>query len=186
MPLPSQSCARALRILIVSDAPPGALRAELAQAGHQVVCTLPADLLMADAVTSVAAALERIDSAGRGQRLPTVLFTEDQSASSMEAAMAAGVSAYIVGARAARRMETVIGLALARFAHDQKLLAELESSRTRLAERKVIERAKGLLMASARLTEDQAYQKLRGMAMNKNMKLAEIAQRILDVEDLLG
>ena len=186
MPSPSPSCPRALRILIASDAPAGALRAELAQAGHHVVSALPADLLLADAVTDVAAVLARIALSGGGARLPTVLFTEDRSPASMEAAMAAGVSAYIVGARATRRIDTVIGLALARFTHEQKLLAELESARAKLAERKVVERAKGLLMSSQRLTEDQAYQKLRGMAMNKNMKLSEIAQRILDVEDLLG
>lgn len=59
-------------------------------------------------------------------------------------------------------------------------------TRHKLLERKVIERAKGLLMTHQGLTEEQAYQRLRSMAMNKKLKLAEIAQRILDVEDLLG
>jgi response regulator NasT len=80
----------------------------------------------------------------------------------------------------------VLNVALARFRQEQKLLAELEETRHKLAERKVIDRAKGVLMTSQRLTEEQAYQKLRSMAMNKNMKLSDIAQRILDVEDLLG
>ena len=75
---------------------------------------------------------------------------------------------------------------MARFRQEQKLLAELNETRHKLADRKVIDRAKGVLMSSQRLTEDQAYQKLRSMAMNKNLKLSEIAQRILDVEDLLG
>jgi response regulator NasT len=80
----------------------------------------------------------------------------------------------------------VLDVALARFKRERKLLEELSDTRQKLAERKVIERAKGLLMARQRLSEDQAYQKLRSMAMNKKLKLAEIAQRILDVEDLLG
>jgi response regulator NasT len=80
----------------------------------------------------------------------------------------------------------VLDVALARFRRERKLLDELSDTRQKLAERKVIERAKGLLMTRHRLSEDQAYQKLRSMAMNKNLKLAEIAQRILDVEDLLG
>jgi response regulator NasT len=80
----------------------------------------------------------------------------------------------------------VLDVALARFRRERKLLDELSDTRQKLAERKVIERAKGLLMERYKLSEDQAYQKLRSMAMNKKLKLAEIAQRILDVEDLLG
>jgi response regulator NasT len=80
----------------------------------------------------------------------------------------------------------VLGVAMARFRQEQKLLDELADTRHKLAERKVVERAKGVLMAHQNLSEEQAYQKLRSMAMNKKLKLAEIAQRILDVEDLLG
>ena len=68
----------------------------------------------------------------------------------------------------------------------QKLLAELNETRLKLAERKIVDRAKGLLMKKQGLSEDEAYQKLRQMAMNRKMKLADIAQRIIDVEDLLG
>jgi response regulator NasT len=100
--------------------------------------------------------------------------------------MAAGVSAYIVAGLQPERVKAVLDVALARFRRERKLLDELSDTRQKLAERKVIERAKGLLMTRHRLSEDQAYQKLRSMAMNKNLKLAEIAQRILDVEDLLG
>jgi response regulator NasT len=73
-----------------------------------------------------------------------------------------------------------------RFNREQKLLDELSDTRRQLADRKLIERAKGVLMARNRLTEEEAYQRLRSMAMNKKLKLAEVAQRILDVEDLLG
>ena len=100
--------------------------------------------------------------------------------------MEAGVSAYIVAGLQPERVKPVLDVALARFRHERKLLDELSETRQKLAERKVIERAKGLLMARYELSEDQAYQKLRSMAMNKKLKLAEIAQRILDVEDLLG
>lgn len=80
----------------------------------------------------------------------------------------------------------MLDVALARFRREQKLLEELQGTRQKLAERKIVDRAKGLLMTHYRLSEDQAYQRLRSMAMNKNMKLAEIAQRLIDVEDLLG
>jgi response regulator NasT len=104
----------------------------------------------------------------------------------MDAAMAAGVSAYVVAGLQAERIKPVLNVALARFRQEQKLLTELSDTKLKLAERKVIERAKGLLMAHHQLSEDQAYQKMRSMAMNKNLKISEIAQRILDVEDLLG
>lgn len=175
-----------------------ALRIGLLEAGYDIVASLPADMylperimqlqpdmIIIDAESDARDVLEHIVIATRDERRPIVMFTEDADTSSMEAAMAAGVSAYIVAGLQAERIKPVLNVALARFRQDQKLRAELSDTRHKLAERKVIERAKGLLMAKHRMTEDQAYQKLRGLAMNKNLKLAEIAQRILDVEDLL-
>lgn len=175
-----------------------ALRIGLLEAGYDIVASLPADMylpervgqlqpdmIIVDARSDARDVLEHIVVATRDERRPIVLFTEDQSSGSMDAAMAAGVSAYIVAGLQAERIEPVLKVALARFRQEQKLLAELDATRHKLAERKVIDRAKGILMGSQRLSEEQAYQKLRSMAMNKNMKLADIAQRILDVEDLL-
>jgi len=150
------------------------------------ISQLQPDLIIIDAESDARDVLEHIVIASRDERRPIVLFTEDDKTSSMDAAMAAGVSAYIVAGLQAERIKPVLNVALARFRQEQKLLAELSETRHKLAERKVIDRAKGILMSNQRLTEDQAYQKLRSMAMNKNLKLAEIAQRIIDVEDLLG
>ncbi|HEY0063046.1 MAG TPA: ANTAR domain-containing protein [Telluria sp.] len=176
-----------------------ALRIGLLESGYDIVASLPADvylperiaqlqpdLIIIDAESDARDVLEHIVIASRDERRPIVLFTEDDDTSSMDAAMAAGVSAYIVAGLQAERIKPVLNVALARFRQEQKLLAELSETRHKLAERKVIDRAKGILMSNQRLTEDQAYQKLRSMAMNKNLKLAEIAQRIIDVEDLLG
>lgn len=176
-----------------------ALREGLLEAGYDIVASLPADMhlpeqiahlqpdmIIIDAESDARDVLEHIVVATRDERRPIVLFTESEDEQSMEQAMRAGVSAYIVAGLKADRIKPVLNVALARFKQEQKLLTELSDTKHKLAERKVIERAKGLLMARHRLTEDQAYQKLRNMAMNKNLKLAEIAQRILDVEDLLG
>jgi response regulator NasT len=176
-----------------------ALRIGLLEAGYDLVASLPADmflperiaqlqpdLIIIDAESDARDVLEHIVVASRDERRPIVLFTEDATTSSMDAAMAAGVSAYIVAGLQAERIKPVLAVALARFRQEQKLLDELADTRHKLAERKVVERAKGVLMAHQHLTEEQAYQKLRSMAMNKKLKLAEIAQRILDVEDLLG
>ncbi|MES2742969.1 MAG: ANTAR domain-containing protein [Pseudomonadota bacterium] len=176
-----------------------ALRIGLLEAGYDIVASLPADLylperiaqlqpdmIIIDAESDARDVLEHIVIASRDERRPIVLFTEDDTTSSMDAAMAAGVSAYIVAGLRPERIKPVLNVALARFRQEQKLLGELSDARHKLAERKVIERAKGLLMTHHQLSEDQAYQKLRTMAMNKNLKLSEIAQRLLDVEDLLG
>lgn len=176
-----------------------ALRIGLLEAGYDIIASLPADLylperiaqlqpdlIIIDAESDARDVLEHIVIATRDERRPIVLFTEDGATASIDAAMAAGVSAYIVAGLQAERIAPVLNVALSRFRQEEKLRAELDDTRHKLAERKVIERAKGLLMTHHGLTEEQAYQRLRTMAMNKKLKLAEIAQRILDVEDLLG
>jgi response regulator NasT len=202
--------ARNLRIVVVHTEDHGpapdaatlrahALNAGLQEAGYDIIASLPADMhlpeqiaqlqpdmIIIDAESDARDVLEHIVIATRDERRPIVMFTEDDDPSTMERAMEAGVSAYIVAGLQAERVKPVLNVALARFKQEQKLLAELDDTRHKLAERKVIDRAKGLLMTRHHMTEDQAYQKLRSMAMNKNLKLAEIAQRILDVEDLLG
>lgn len=176
-----------------------ALRIGLLESGYDLVASLPADvflperiaqlqpdLIIVDSELDARDILEHIVIATRHERRPIVLFTEDDAPASMDAAMAAGVSAYIVAGLQPERVKPVLDVALARFRREQKLLDELSDTRQKLAERKLVDRAKGLLMTRYRLSEDQAYQRLRSLAMNKNMKLAEVAQRILDVEDLLG
>jgi response regulator NasT len=211
----SSSASRHLRIVVVNPVTSGedsgdnaqpvrarrgaALRIGLLESGYDIIASLPADkflperiaqlqpdLIIVDSQSDAREMLEHIVVATRDERRPIVMFTDDQDQSSMDAAMDAGVSAYIVAGLQAERVKPVLDVALARFRREQKLLEELSDTRQKLAERKVVERAKGMLMARYRLSEDQAYQKLRSMAMNKNLKLAEIAQRILDVEDLLG
>ena len=114
------------------------------------------------------------------------MFTEHSEPNDMRAAIAAGVSAYVVAGLQPQRVKPVLDVAMARFTVEQKLRAELSSARSELAERKVIERAKGLLMTRNGYSEEEAFRQLRRQAMDKNLKIVEIAQRILDVADLLG
>lgn len=207
---PSQ---RTLRIVVVNTVPDHgagsqaadaqahrntALRIGLLESGYDIVASLPADIFLPERIAQIQPDMIIIDSesdardvlehiviATRDEPRPIVLFTDDQTPTSVDAALAAGVSAYIVDGLHAERVKPVLDVALARFRREQKLLDELSDTRRQLAERKLIERAKGVLMAKNRLTEEQAYQRLRSMAMNKKLKLAEIAQRVLDVEDLL-
>lgn len=210
-----KSSARKLRIVVVNtvvlpddegdaalaaQAQRGAdLRIGLLESGYDIVASLPADFFLPERIAQLAPdmiivdsesdardVLEHIVVATRDARRPIVLFTDDQSTSSMDAAMAAGVSAYIVAGLQSARIKPVLDVALARFKREQVLLDELSETRQKLLERKVIERAKGLLMRRGDLSEEQVYARLRAMAMNKNLKLADLAQRIVDVEDLLG
>jgi response regulator NasT len=175
------------------------LRIGLLESGYDIVASLPADfflperiaqlqpdMIIVDSESDARDVLEHIVIATRDARRPIVLFTDDSSTSSMDAAMEAGVSAYIVAGLQPSRIKPVLDVALARFKREQVLLDELSETRQKLLDRKVIERAKGLLMRRGDLTEEQAHARLRAMAMNKNLKLADIAQRIVDVEDLLG
>ncbi|MDE2048844.1 MAG: ANTAR domain-containing protein [Betaproteobacteria bacterium] len=176
-----------------------ALRIGLLEAGCNLIAVLPADvhlteriaqlqpdLIIVDAESAARDTLEHVVMATRDERRPIVLFTEDRDTSHVQEAIAAGVSAYIVAGLAAERVRAVLEVAQARFAHEERLRGELAAARSALTERKVIERAKGLLMARDGLSEQEAYARLRKQAMNKGLRLAELAQRLIDVQDLLG
>jgi response regulator NasT len=114
------------------------------------------------------------------------MFTNNSETQHVNDAVAAGVTAYIVAGLAPERIHPILTVAMARFKHEQALLAELDSARLELSERKVMDRAKGLLMQRQGLSEQEAYTRMRKAAMNKGMKLVEIAQQMIDMAELLG
>ena len=176
-----------------------ALRIGLLENGYNLIAVLPADpflterlaqlcpdLVIVDAESEARDALEHVVMATREAPRPIVLFTNDSDTSHVRDAVAAGVTAYIVAGLEAARIRPILDVALARFEHEQALRAELDSARTELKERKTIERAKGLLMQRQGLSEPEAYARLRKTAMDKGLRLHEVAQRMLDVIELLG
>lgn len=176
-----------------------ALRIGLLENGYNLIAVLPADaflnerlsqlqpdMVIVDAESEARDALEHVVLATRGAPRPIVLFTNDSDTSHVRDAVAAGVSAYIVAGLEPARIRPILDVAMARFQHEQALRAELDSARSELKERKVIERAKGLLMQRQDLSEQEAYARLRKTAMDKGLRVAEVAQRMLDVVDLLG
>jgi response regulator NasT len=175
------------------------LRIGLLQNGCNIVAVLPADvflperlaqigpdMIIVDAESQARDTLEHVVMATRDARRPIVLFTEDNDTSHVRDAIAAGVTAYVVAGLAPERVKPVLDVALARFQHEEHMRRELADARSQLSERKAIDRAKGLLMQRQGLSEDEAYARLRKAAMDKGLRLAEVAQRILDVADLLG
>ena len=176
-----------------------ALRIGILEGGYNIVAVLPADvhlterieqlrpdMIIVDAESDARDALEHVVMATREQPRPVVLFTENADTSYVQQAFEAGVSAYIVAGLQPERIKPVLEVAQARFNVEQRLRAELASTRHQLAERKLIERAKGLLMERHQLSEDEAYKRLRKTAMDKGLKLADLAERIVDAADLLG
>jgi response regulator NasT len=182
------------------------LRIGLLENGFNLVAVLPADvflnerlnqlqpdMIIVDAESEARDALEHVVLATRDAPRPVVMFTNDNDTSHVRDAVAAGVSAYIVAGLSAERIRPILDVAMARFEHEQVLRQELAATKTELGElsaelkdRKVIDRAKSLLMQRQGLSEPAAYAKLRKAAMDKNLRLADVAQRMLDVADLLG
>ena len=150
------------------------------------IAQLQPDMIVVDAESAARDALEHVVMATRDARRPIVMFTNDEDTTHVKDAVAAGVSAYIVAGLAPERIRPILDVAMARFQHEQELRRELADARTELQERKVIDRAKGLLMQRQGLTEQAAYEKLRKTAMDRGLKLGDVAQRILDVADLLA
>ena len=100
--------------------------------------------------------------------------------------MRAGVSAYVVDGLDAARVKSIVEVAVARFDEYRRLRAELVEANLKLSERKLVERAKGILMKSRGMGEDEAYRMLRRMAMDRGKRLGEIAQQVIDMAGLLG
>lgn len=116
---------------------------------------------------------------------PIVMFSKDERSETIRAATRAGVSAYAVGELTGVRVKTIIESAVARFHEFQALQQELKQTKTNLAERKIIERAKELVAKQRGCNESQAYQILRKMAMNRRKRLAEVSKDVLSVADIL-
>ena len=182
------------------------LRIGLLENDFNLVASLPADVFLADrlaqlqpdmiivdAESDARDALEHVVMATRNARRPIVMFTNDHDTGNARAAVAAGVSAYIVAGLQPDRIRPILDVAMARFEQEQALRQELANARNELHElssamqdRRVIDRAKNMLMQRQQLTEEVAYAKLRKTAMDKNLKIVEVAQRMLDVAELLG
>lgn len=118
--------------------------------------------------------------------LPVVIFAERSSGQIIQSAMKAGVSAYVVDGFRPDRVASVMETAIARFQEVKSLRAERDRAQDKLAERKSIERAKGILMRRRELAEEAAYRVLRKMAMDRGRPLADVAQSIITAEEALA
>jgi response regulator NasT len=129
--------------------------------------------------------LEQMFQVSRAVRRPIAMFVDQSDAASIQASVDAGVSAYIVDGLRKERLKPILDLCVSRFNAFSKLQDELDRTKSALEDRKVIDRAKGILMKLKGLTEDEAYVLLRSTAMREKKKIGEIAQSILTASELL-
>lgn len=188
-----------LRVLLIDDGAHrvGLIRDELARQGcdvvgvveqatliHDCVVRLAPDVVIVDSESPTRDTLEHLALLGSRHPRPVVVFAEDDADSPMRQALAAGVSAYVVAGLKPERLAVVLKVAIARFEQEAALRAQLEGMSARLAQRKTIERAKGLLMKSAQISEDEAYSRLRRQAMDRGVPLHAMAEKVIEAHQL--
>ena len=185
-----------LRVLIVDANPERrALLAQSLQTGDYLVLQrasisldllnslpqLDPDVIVIDTDAPDRDTLEHVCMISRDQPRPIVLFTDDDDVSRMKQAMRAGVTSYVVKGTAPERIKPILQVAMLRFEEHQALRQDLSLAQNQLAERKLIERAKGIVMQQKKVSEDAAYNLMRKMAMQRNTKLADIAAQIIEM-----
>ncbi|MGF1623885.1 MAG: ANTAR domain-containing response regulator [Alphaproteobacteria bacterium] len=131
-------------------------------------------------------ALEQVLRVSRSGTRAVGMFVDQSDPEMTRAAIEAGVSAYVVNGLHKERVRTIADMAIHRFQAFRRLRRELDEARTELVERKLIERAKGLLMKARGIGEEEAYRLMRRKAMNQNQRIVEVAQSLVTAADLLG
>jgi len=116
---------------------------------------------------------------------PVIIFTERSQSELIRGAVHAGISAFVVDGYSVNRVRSIIELAIARFDGERTLRDELKQAKSKLQERKLIERAKGIIMEKRNIKEDEAYQALRKLAMDRNQRIADVAENVINVSKLL-
>ncbi|MEP4031587.1 ANTAR domain-containing protein [Roseibium polysiphoniae] len=149
------------------------------------ITTIEPDVIVIDLENPNRDQLEHIFQVTRAVQRPIAMFVDKSESGSIEAAVDAGVSAYVVDGLKKERVKPILDMAISRFRAYSRLNRELEEARTELAERKTIDRAKGIIMKSKGISEDEAYRLLRKTAMNQSRKIIEVAQGLVIASGLL-
>jgi response regulator NasT len=198
-PLSSPPPDAALKILLIDENPirRTVLEAGLREAGYLNVVRMESatglldqvyridpDVILIDLENPSRDVLEQMFQVSRIVRRPIAMFVDQSDRPTTEAAVEAGVSAYIVGGLRQERVKGILELCISRFNAVARLQSELDRTRGELEARKVIDRAKGILMRVKGLSEEQAYALLRTTAMNEKRKIAEVAQSVITAAEL--
>jgi two-component system, response regulator / RNA-binding antiterminator len=128
--------------------------------------------------------LEDLFRVSRAVRKPVAMFVDKSDTAMIAEAIAAGVSAYVVDGLRKERVKAILDLAIGRFNAFERIREELETAKQALSDRKLVDRAKGILMKMKQIGEDEAYGLLRQTAMRQNMRMAKVAEGIIATSDL--
>ena len=158
----------------------------LASALRTEVARVAPDVIIVKTVVPSNETLESLAQVSASSPRAIVVLATEGDRDVIRKAVDCGVAAYVVDGWAAERLTAIIDAATARFDMYEATRKELASTRARLAERKVIEKAKGIVMEQRKLSEEQAFGALRKMAMDQNLALAEVARRVISVAELLA
>ncbi|BAL23159.1 ANTAR domain-containing response regulator [Azoarcus sp. KH32C] len=189
-----------LRVLVIDESRSRAAEicAGLALAGHQVAAVLASsadltaqieairpDVILIETDSPSRDTLENLAVMNAAMPRPVIIFAQEGDQDTIRAAVKAGVSTYVVDGLDPQRLKPVIDVAVASFEEHQSVRAELAAATKKLSERKLIERAKGLLMKSRGMGEEEAYAALRKLAMERAKPMAAVAQDLLDMAKYL-
>jgi len=192
--------ALAIKIVIVDENPVRAviLADGLNEAGYRQVThiketrnllanvyAIDPDVILIDLENPSRDVLAQMFQVSRVVKRPVAMFVDQSDTAAIEAAVDAGVSAYIVDGLKKERIKSILDLCISRFHAFARLQDELERAQTALSERKVIDRTKGILMKARKIGEADAYTLLRKTAMSENKKIAEVAQSVVTAAELL-
>lgn len=188
-----------LSIVVIDENPVRAaiLMDGLAEAGHadvvhidnvdnllKKIFAIDPDVILIDLENPSRDTLEQMFQVSREVRRPTAVFVDETDRAMTDAAVDAGVSAYIVDGLKKERVNQVVDLTISRFNAFSRLQAELSEAKTALSERKTIERAKGILMQTRGMSEEQAYAALRKTAMNEKKRIVDIANSLVTADQI--
>jgi response regulator NasT len=189
-----------LNIVIVDESAPRAavLEEGLREAGYTRVvrlretanlmaqiCTIEPDVILIDLEDPSRDMLEEMFQVSRAVKRPIAMFVDRSDSGSIQASVDAGVSAYVVDGLKKERVKPILDLCICRFNAFSRLQSELEETKTALEERKVVDRAKGILMKAKNLSEASAYALLRKTAMDEQKRIADVAQAVITTVGLL-
>ena len=190
-----------LKVLLVDEEPGRAaiLERALLDAGYVLVSRLSSadrlvehvavsqpDIVIVDIDSPDRDCLENMAVLSRSNPKPVIMFSDEDNEETIASAIKAGVSAYVADGMNPDRVRPIVQVAVARFREFQALKNELQKTRDQLADRKLIDKAKGLLMKHRNFNEDEAYHAMRKLAMERNQRLVDTARNVIEVFEMLG
>ncbi|WP_138518850.1 ANTAR domain-containing response regulator [Limnobacter alexandrii] len=196
-----KAAAPPLKVLLVDEEPGRAaiLERALLDAGYVLVSRLSSadrlaehvavsqpDIVIVDIDSPDRDCLENMAVLSRSNPKPVIMFSDEDNEDTIASAIKAGVSAYVADGMNPDRVRPIVQVAVARFREFQALKNELQKTRDQLADRKLIDKAKGLLMKHRNFNEDEAYHAMRKLAMERNQRLVDTARNVIEVFEMLG